>query len=203
VYGATLAHRQATDLRAAGIDAANRTAVDAFLKRAETGKYSLNTQSVVVVDEVSMLSSKQQLALMRLQRQHGFVLAAVGDFAQLQSVEASAGMKLIEQALPDIPQILTSIRQRRQSERDITQLFREGDAAEALSRKQGDGTAIIVAGGRVRTVERVARLWQERIEANKDNRDFKLSVSTVSNADVREIGEVHPHCPARSRGIGG
>jgi hypothetical protein len=189
VYGATLAHRQATDLRAAGIDAANRTAVDAFLKRAETGKYSLNTQSVVVVDEVSMLSSKQQLALMRLQRQHGFVLAAVGDFAQLQSVEASAGMKLIEQALPDIPQILTSIRQRRQSERDITQLFREGDAAEALSRKQGDGTAIIVAGGRVRTVERVARLWQERIEANKDNRDFKLSVSTVSNADVREIGE--------------
>ena len=147
VYGATLAHRQATDLKAAGIDAANRTAVDAFLSRVERGKYRLDGKSVVVVDEVSLLSTKQQLSLMRLQKQHGFVLAEVGDFAQLQSVDASAGMKLIEKALPDLPQILTSIRQRLQSERDLTQLFRVGEAGEGLARKQADGTAIMVVGG--------------------------------------------------------
>jgi hypothetical protein len=185
VYGATLAHRQATDLKAAGIDADKRTAIDAFLARADRGKYKLDRNSVVVVDEVSMLSSKQQLGLLRLQKQHGFVLAEVGDFAQLQSVDASAGVKLIEQVLPEMPRIITSIRQREQSERDLTQLFRDGSAAEGLGRKQADGTAIMVAGGRTRTVERVAQLWHERSTANPEG---SITVSTVSNADVREIG---------------
>ena len=186
VYGATLAHRQATDLRAAGIDAVNRTAMDAFLGRVERGRYKVDTKSVVVVDEVSMLSTRQQLSLMRLQKKYGFVLAEVGDFAQLQSVEASAGIKLIERALPEMPQILTSIRQRLQSERDLTQLFRDGNAAEGLRRKQADGTALMVAGGRTRTVERVAQLWYERTMANRGG---GVTVSTVSNADVRDIGE--------------
>lgn len=41
-------------------------------------------------------------------------------------------------------------------------------------------------GGRTRTVERVAQLWLERTRANPDG---NVTVSTVSNADVREIGE--------------
>jgi hypothetical protein len=188
VYGATLAHRQASDLKAAGVDADKRTALEAFLSRVERGRYKPDARSVVVVDEVSMLSSRQQLRLMQLQKQHGFVLAEVGDFAQLQSVEASAGVKLIEKVLPDMPQILTSIRQRTEAERDLTQLFRDGYAGEALARKQQDGTAIMVAGGQARTVQQVAQLWQTRMQANRDRPDFTLTISTLSNAHVREIG---------------
>ena len=54
--------------------------------------------------------------------------------------------------------------------------------------KQQDGTAELVAGGRQATVQRVARLWRERLEANRGDPDFKLTVSAPTNADAREIG---------------
>jgi hypothetical protein len=54
--------------------------------------------------------------------------------------------------------------------------------------KQQDGTAELVAGGRQATVQRVARLWRERLEANYADPEFKLTVSAPTNADTREIG---------------
>jgi hypothetical protein len=54
--------------------------------------------------------------------------------------------------------------------------------------KQQDGTAELVAGGRQVTVQRVASLWHERLEANRDDPEFKLTVSAPTNADAREIG---------------
>jgi hypothetical protein len=54
--------------------------------------------------------------------------------------------------------------------------------------KQQDGTAELVAGGRQATVQRVARLWRERLEANRADPGFKLTVSAPTNADAREIG---------------
>ena len=136
IYGAALAWRQSGDLAAAGIADANRAAIDPFLKRAATGKYNLDSNSVVVVDEVSLLSTRQQLDLLRLQAKHGFKLVEVGDFAQLQAVEASAGFTLIRKALGQeaIPEITTSVRQRTQHERDVAGMFRDGRAAEALAR---------------------------------------------------------------------
>jgi hypothetical protein len=67
-------------------------------------------------------------------------------------------------------------------------LFRAGRAAEALEMKQQDGTAELVAGGRQATVQRVARLWRQRLEANRADPGFKLTVSAPTNADAREIG---------------
>ena len=87
-----------------------------------------------------------------------------------------------------IPEILTSIRQKTEREREITSLFRAGRAAEALEMKQQDGTAELVAGGRQATVQRVARLWYQRLEANRGDPGFKLTVSAPTNADAREIG---------------
>ena len=50
----------------------------------------------------------------------------------------------------------------------------------------------MVAGGRERTVEKVAQLWHERMQANKDDAGYSLTVSTVSNRDVLEIGTAIP-----------
>jgi hypothetical protein len=77
VYGAALANRQASDLAAAGIPAERRSSIAAFLWRAEHGRYDLNNKSVVVIDEVSLLSTRHQLDLLRLQKKHGFTLAEV------------------------------------------------------------------------------------------------------------------------------
>ena len=182
VFGAALAWRQSGELAAAGIADANRAAMDPFIKRATTGRLRLNSKSVVVVDEVSLLSTRQQLDLLRLQQRHGFRLVEIGDFNQLQSVEAGAGIKLIRQALGEkaIPSIDTSIRQRQQSERDLTQLFRDGHAGQALAIKRADGTAILVPGGRAATAERVAELWVQS--------GGKATISTDSNPSVHEIG---------------
>ena len=188
VFGTALAWRQAVELHGAGIDEGAATA--AFLSRVERGRYALDRNSVVVVDEVGQLGTRQMLDLLRLQDQTGAQIVMVGDPKQCQSIEAGPVIELLRQALGEaaVPQILTSIRQKTEREREITGLFRAGRAAEALEMKQQDGTAELVAGGRQATVQRVAELWRERIEANRTDPDFKLSVSAPTNADAREIG---------------
>jgi len=188
VFGITLAWRQAADLRSAGI--AERASVAAFTKRVEAGRYMPDRNSVVVVDEVGLVGTRQMLDLLRLQERTGMQIVMVGDPKQCQSIEAGPVIELLRQAVGDeaIPQILTSIRQKTEREREITGLFRAGRAAEALEMKQQDGTAELVAGGRQATVQRVARLWRERLEANRGDPEFKLTVSAPTNADAREIG---------------
>jgi hypothetical protein len=188
VFGITLAWRQAADLRSAGI--AERASVAAFLKRVETGRYVPDRNSVVVVDEVGLVGTRQMLDLLRLQERTGMQIVMVGDPKQCQSIEAGPVIELLRQAVGEeaIPEILTSIRQKTERERDITGLFRAGRAAEALEMKQQDGTAELVAGGRQATVQRAARLWHERLEANRGDPEFKLTVSAPTNADAREIG---------------
>src|SRR5271163_3863837 len=188
VFGITLAWRQAADLRSAGI--AERASVAAFLKRVETGRYMPDRNSVVVVDEVGLLGTRQMLDLLRLQQRTGMQIVMVGDPKQCQSIEAGPVIELLRKAIGEeaVPEILTSIRQKTEREREITGLFRAGRAAEALEMKQHDGTAELVAGGRQATVQRVARLWRERLEANRADPEFQLTVSAPTNADTREIG---------------
>lgn len=188
VYGIAVAWRQAGGLADSGIAKEDRAAVAAFMKRVADGKYTLDRKSVVVVDELSQISSKAALDLLKLQEKHGFQLVMIGDPRQTASVEAGAIVELMEKALPGaIPEIITSIRQRTEREREITQIFRSGDAADAIAMKREDKTIELVAGGRIATVQRVANLWRERMEANKDNPDFTLSVLTGTRADARDI----------------
>ena len=188
VFGITLAWRQAADLKSAGI--AERASVAAFQKRVETGRYRLDRNSVVVVDEVGLVGTRQMLDLLRLQQRTGMQIVMVGDPRQCQSIEAGPVIELLRKGIGEgaVPEILTSIRQKTEREREITGLFRVGRAAEALEMKQQDGTALLVAGGRPATVQRVARLWRERLEANRADPGFKLTVSAPTNADAREIG---------------
>ena len=188
VFGITLAWRQAADLKSAGI--AERASVAAFLKRVEIGRYLPDLNSVVVVDEVGLIGTRQMLDLLRLQQRTGMQIVMVGDPKQCQSIEAGPVIDLLRKAIGDeaIPEILTSIRQKTEREREIASLFRAGRAAEALEMKQQDGTAELVAGGRQKTVQRVARLWRERLEANRGDPGFRLTVSAPTNADAREIG---------------
>ena len=150
VFGITLAWRQAGDLGAAGIE--ERAAVAAFIKRVEGGQYALDRNSVIVVDEVGQLGTRQLLELLCVQQTTGAQIVMVGDPKQCQSIEAGPVIDLLRNALGEdaIPQILTSIRQKTEREREITSLFRAGKAAEALEMKQQDGTAELVAGGRNR-----------------------------------------------------
>ena len=65
VFGAALAWRQSDDLEKAGIPDARRAAMSRFLEDAQAGKLTPDRNSVVVVDELGQLGTRQLLALLR------------------------------------------------------------------------------------------------------------------------------------------
>ncbi len=189
VYGIALAWRQSDDLVHAGIDRSRLSALSVFLNRAARGAVPLESNSVVVVDELGLIGAAQFLQLLRLQQRHGFQIVAVGDPKQAQAIEAGPVIELLRQALGKdaIPEILTTLRQQSEHERQTSLLFREGQAAEAIAMKRQVGTAEIIPGGYRQTIERAADLWQERRQANADEPSYSLTVSAPTNADARAI----------------
>ncbi|WP_371734230.1 MobF family relaxase [Acidisphaera sp. S103] len=188
VFGVAVAWRQAGGLGESGIAKEHLAALAAFVRRVETGRYKLDSNTVVVIDEVSLVGTRQMLNLLKLRDRLGFQVVAIGDPKQCQSIEAGPVMDLTAKALPGaIPAIVTSVRQRTQHERNIANLFRDGRTDEALAMKREDGHVALVAGGKAPTVQRAAALWRERVEANQDDPSFTISVSTSTRADAREV----------------
>ena len=64
-----------------------------------------------------------------------------------------------------VPELLTTVRQQSERERETTLLFREGKAGAALARKDEDSTLALAPGGYRDAVRRVAELWSERQQA--------------------------------------
>jgi hypothetical protein len=148
----------------------------------------LDENAILIIDELSQVGRSDMLKLMELQQKHGFMLLAVGDPKQCQSVESGPTISLLQEALGDaIPEVLISKRQHTEREVKIASLFREGKAADAIAMKREDKTAIAVPGGRQTTIDRVAALWRERIEARGDEPDFKLTISAPTNQDAHVI----------------
>lgn len=189
VYGTAVAWRHAGLLADAGIDAKHRASIDAFLLRAEKGRYPLDKRSVVVIEELSLVGRRHMLELLQLQQKHGFQMIAVGDPKQGQSVEAPV-IDILQRAIgrDAIPAIVTTIRQKTDREREIAGLFRDGKAEQAIAMKRADGTARLVAGGPEATIRAVAETWRERMLARGREDKFSLTVSAPTNDDVRAIG---------------
>lgn len=198
VHGISLGWRQARELREAGLNvdanAGGRDTIAAtsvFINRVKSGSVVLTHRSVVVVDELGTIGTRQLLELLRLQDQHGFRMVAIGDPKQCQSIEAGQVISLLEKSIT-VPGIETSVRQTDDCAREIAALLRKGGAenvGKALTMKREDKTAEIVPGGYAETIERAAALWQERRAANADRPRYTVTISTPSNEDARAIGE--------------
>ena len=149
VHGIALAWRQSDDLAEAGIAAANTRAVTAFLRDLERGKLVLGRKSVVVVDEVGLLGTRQLNAIMAAQAEKGFQLVMIGDPKQMQAVEAGPVIELLRRALgaDKVPELGSSVRQKAEEERETVLMFRNGQTEEAVRRKDANGTLRIVPGG--------------------------------------------------------
>ena len=192
IHGISLGWRQARDLAEAGLDTEGRDTVAAtsvFIDRVKAGRITVSDKSVVIIDELATIGTRQLLELLRLQDRHGFRMVAIGDPRQCQAIEAGFVTGLLEKALGAIPSIETTVRQIEPRAREITDLLRRGAAATALEMKRQDGSAEIVAGGTREVVERAASLWQERRAANAGRTGYTLTVSAPTNDDARAIGE--------------
>lgn len=189
VWGVAQAWRQAKDLSSAGVKQNNRRALQPFLDGAQAGRIKLTTNSVVVLDELGQIGTRQLLDLMRLRQEHGFKLVAVGDDRQCQSIEAGPVIEILRKAIGSerIPELLTTVRQNSVEERYIVSLFRDGKAGEAIATKRENGTAELAPGGYREAVERVAALYAERRHATQGQRDYTITISAPTNVDAREI----------------
>jgi phage/plasmid primase-like uncharacterized protein len=189
VWGTALAWRQANALQDAGIAESRTRALQPFLDAAEAGGIRLGKGSVVVLDELGQVGTRQLLHLLRLREQHGFKVVATGDDRQNQSIEAGPVIELLRRALGEerIPEILSTVRQKTEEERHIAGLFRAGKAGEAIGIKVANGTAEMVEGGYREAVQRVAALYRERREASRSDPAYTVTISAPTNADAREI----------------
>jgi hypothetical protein len=189
VHGIALAWRQSTDLAEAGIAKLNTRAVVAFLRAAQKGSLQLDRKSVVVVDELGLLGTRQLNDIMAVQRQTGFHLVMIGDPKQMQAVEAGPVIELLRSALgaENVPELGSSVRQKEAEERETALMFRNGQTEEAILRKEQNGTLRIVPGGYREAVAAVADLWRQRRVANSDRPDFTITVSAPTNAEAHDI----------------
>jgi molybdopterin-guanine dinucleotide biosynthesis protein len=189
VHGIALAWRQSDDLAEAGIETRKTRAVESFLRAVQSGRLQLDQKSVLVVDEIGLLGTRQLNDILAVQKDHGFQLVMIGDPKQMQAVEAGPVIDLLRRALGDdaVPELGTSVRQKGVDERETTLMLRNGQTAEALSRKEADGTLRVVPGGYVEAVAYIGELWQQRRDANADRADFRISVSAPTNHDAHEI----------------
>jgi phage/plasmid primase-like uncharacterized protein len=180
--------RQLTD---AGIDQKRTYALTAFIHGVQKGYIRPDRNSVVVVDEIAQIGTRQILDLALLQRRHGFQIVGLGDQKQCSAIEAGNTIKLFRHALgaEQIPQILDTIRQANERERITASLFRQGEAAKALARKEEDQTIQVVPGGYRHAVEAAVRLWEERRAANAETPHYTLGISVPTNEDVLKVGE--------------
>jgi TrwC relaxase/AAA domain len=154
VYGVTLGWRQTAGLEDAGIGASyqqnrqrlvdaginqDRTfALTPFLSRMESGRMTLDKDSVLVIDEVALIGTKDMLRLLRLQQQQGFQISGIGDDRQGQSILAGASVDLFRRALGNdqVPELVSTTRQIRDQDKETSLLFRKGEAEQALRRAQ-------------------------------------------------------------------
>jgi len=189
VHGIALAWRQSDDLATAGIETRKTRAVDSFLRAVQSGRLELDHKSVLVVDEIGLLGTRQLNDILAVQKQKKFQLVMIGDPKQMQAVEAGSVIELLVRALGKqaVPELGTSVRQTSADERETVLMLRNGQTEAALARKEADGTLRIVPGGYSEAVNYIGDLWQQRRAENTHRPDFKISVSAPTNQDAHEI----------------
>ena len=190
VWGTANAWIQANALREAGIDGLHCRAMQPFLEQLREGRVTLDGNSVVVLDELSQIGTRQLLELFRLRERHGFQLVLTGGERQCQAIEAGPVIELLREAwgAEAIPEILTTIRQKSAEERHLAGLFHDGKVHEALDIKRAQNTAELVEGGYRQCVQRIAALYVERRQANAHDPAYTVTISAPTNADALAIG---------------
>jgi ATP-dependent exoDNAse (exonuclease V) alpha subunit len=111
--------------------------VASFLTSVARGRIALDAKSVVVIDEVGLLGTRQLNDILALQKRTGFQLVMLGDPKQMQSVEAGPVISLLRKGLgaDAVPELVSSVRQLDEEERETTLMFRNGQTAKAMLRK--------------------------------------------------------------------
>jgi hypothetical protein len=201
VYGVAVAWRQAHGLAEAGIPEERCLAITALLARVRDGTLQLDPGAVIVVDEVSLISAKDALAVLGLREATGCSLILVGDPRQGRSIDAGGVIGLLSRALGGaVAEVDTTVRQRTVQERELAGLARAGRAADVVDALRDQGRARLAAGTQAEAAETIATLWQERAAAIGEDavlvvaptREDSRAVSLAIRQRKRTMGRIGP-----------
>ena len=141
--------------------------VDRLLRRVAKGTIELDDNTVIVVDEAGMLSTRQTYHLMRLAEEHGCKVIAAGDTEQHQPIGAGPGLRLMRQAVGGVR--VDEIRRQR------------ADAEDVLTHVDGvdPETARLRAGLMSPAERREAVARYEALEEKPDVPSWQIGVSAA------------------------
>ena len=182
VIGCATAWRIANQLRDdLGIES---KATDAWIASARAGGRFLDRNSVLVVDESGLLSSRQMHAILSEVAKAGAKVICVGDPGQLQAIGAGAGQQILASVV-EASRVDTIVRQRQAWARQAVMDLAKGRVAQALNAFAERGLVTSCDTSRA-TVRALVDAWQ-RAQAKA------LGISTLliakSNAQVRTIND--------------
>lgn len=151
-------------------------------------RFTLDRRTVVVVDEASMLGTRQYLGLLESVRKAGAMVVAVGDPRQLQAIEAGGPFAAILKRHPHVE--LKDIR-RQSNQRDVEAVhdLSEGKAARALKNLAERGL-VHVAENRKQAIEGLVDEWF-RNEGHSPDR------SLIFCGTKAEAQEINRRCQSR------
>ncbi|WP_049820480.1 AAA family ATPase [Bradyrhizobium japonicum] len=161
-------------------------ATDSWLVGAEHGVPFLDKNTVLIVDEAGLLSSRQMhsiLSAVEAADAKGLNphLVLVGDRNQLQSVGAGPGLALAAN-FSSVQSVTKIVRQREQWARDAVTAFGRGDADEALEAFERRGLLHEALGPKA-TVRAMVDAW----EAHEKAAPGRSLLIAKTNAEVRAI----------------
>jgi Ti-type conjugative transfer relaxase TraA len=147
----------------------------------ERGELSLNSKTIVVIDEAAMVGTKLQARLSEAVNASGAQLILIGDEKQIQSVEAGGAFSYLSEKLGRA-EINTIRRQSEGWAREAVYDFAHGKADAALKRYADRGLVSLQATKKD-AIETLVSDWKkEGVESPSKN-----IMLAGTNADVREL----------------
>lgn len=141
----------------------------------------LDANTIVVVDEASMVGTKHWAQLTKLAAKAGAKLVFVGDERQLPAVDAGAPFRAV-QSVVGAARLVTIVRQREEWMKEAVHEFARGETRSALTRYAEHGR-LHVEKTRDDALTRLVNDWTQR-------RTEKLSETLVlasTNVEVKEL----------------
>ncbi|OYU86689.1 MAG: hypothetical protein CFE29_28450 [Bradyrhizobiaceae bacterium PARB1] len=179
VIGTSQSWKVARELQKLGIEA---MATDAWLAR--TKEPFLDANTVLVVDEAGLLSSRQMLAITERAAEARAKVVIVGDREQLQAVGAGPGLSIVA-GVTGTTRVDTIVRQRKAWMRTAVTDFAKGRAKQGLAAFEERGLLNLVAGERA-TVTRVIDAWEK---SRREAPDGSVLLIAKTNAQVRALND--------------
>ncbi|MBR0818891.1 MobF family relaxase [Bradyrhizobium liaoningense] len=177
IIGTSQSWKVAKELQKLGIEA---MATDAWLAR--TKEPFLDANTVLVVDEAGLLSSRQMLAIVERAAEASAKIVAVGDREQLPALGAGPGLSILA-SVTGTTRVDTIVRQREAWMRTAVTDFAKGRAKQGFAAFEERGLLKFAAGEKA-TVTRVVDAWEN---AQRAPSSPTVLLIAKTNAQVRAL----------------